>query len=105
MPNPSTTKEDLSKGTQLDGSKADPSSRVGVYIGESSRSLQERSFEHLRDARKLDGKSHIVKHWMEDHPSMENIPPFRFRIKRTFKDWLTRQVNEAISIMLSKDTL
>ena len=48
------------------GYEADPTSsdinhtgRIGVYIGESSRSLHERTQEHLNDARKLDSKSHI----------------------------------------------
>ena len=112
--NPSTRdhQHDPTKATQPDGSVADPSSsavkpagRVGIYIGESSRSLHERSFEHLRDARSLDSSSHIVKHWMEEHPALGNIPPFRFKIKKTFKDCLTRQVNEAISIMISEDKL
>ena len=59
----------------------------------------------MNDAKKMDGGSHIVKHWMEHHPALENIPPFRYRIKRSYKDCLTRQVNEAVAIMLSKDKL
>ena len=82
-----------------------PTGSVGFYIGEIFRSLQERSFEHLSDARSLESSSHFVKGWMEEHPAQENIPPFRFKIKKTFKDCLTRQVNEAISIMISKDKL
>ena len=68
--NPSIKKEDyqLPRANQLSGSDADPSRRVakptdmvGIYIGESNRSVQERSLEHLNDAKSMD----IVKHWME----------------------------------------
>ena len=45
-------------------------SRLGIYIGESSRSLHERMAEHFDDARKFSNGSHIVKHWMEEHPQM-----------------------------------
>ena len=77
--------------------------RRGVYIGETSRSLAERSLEHLGDVKSFDSGSHILKHWMEEHPSLKNIPPFRFRITRTFSDCLTRQLAEAIRIMLSQE--
>ena len=70
--------------------------RVGVYVGESSRSLHERMSEHEDDARAFREGSNIVKHWMESHPSLDRFPPFRYRIKRTFKDCLSRQVNEAV---------
>ena len=35
-------------------------SREGIYIGESSRSLYERSLENLRDAKSFSKKSHIA---------------------------------------------
>ena len=86
-------------------SDANPTGRLGVYIGESSRSLHERTQEHLNDARKLDSKSHIAKHWMEKHPTLMNVPPFEFKLVRAYKDCLTRQVGEAVAIMLSEDQL
>jgi hypothetical protein len=39
-------------------------SRRGIYLGESSRSLYERSKEHLKNAEDFSKGSHIVKHWM-----------------------------------------
>ena len=52
-----------------DGHDDQPSGRVqtsreGIYVGESSRSLHERALEHVRDAQSFSVKSHIVKHWM-----------------------------------------
>ena len=38
--------------------------RSGVYIGETSRTLHERSSEHLADSRAFSNTSHMVKHWM-----------------------------------------
>ena len=49
------------------GRKETPSQRDGIYYGESSRSLHERSKEHMRDASSFSKKSHIVKHWMLEH--------------------------------------
>ena len=44
--------------------------RDGVYIGETSRSLNECAVEHVRDADSFSHKSHIVKHWMASHPKL-----------------------------------
>ena len=54
--------------------------RKGIYYGESSRSLYERSREHLKDAKDFDNGSHIVKHWMNEHPESEECPVFSFSI-------------------------
>ena len=82
-----------------------PAGRLGVYLGESSRSLHERMGEHVDDARKFRSGSHIVKHWMDVHPSLEEMPPWRFRTLKVFKDCLTRQLSEAVMISLSGDAL
>ena len=42
-------------------------SNEGVYVGETSRSLYERSLEHLEDAEKHKSGSHIFKHWALAH--------------------------------------
>jgi hypothetical protein len=62
-----------------------------VYVGETSRSLFERTGEHLADALKRKPDSHIRKHWDDAHPGSE-MPPFTFTIVRTFQDCLTHQV-------------
>ena len=68
-----------------------------VYVGESSRSIFERSQEHIRDAKKKTEDSHIWKHWSEEHPGQE-MPHFRFQIVRLFRDCLSRQIAEAVRI-------
>ena len=79
--------------------------REGIYIGESSRSLHERSLEHLRDARKFSKKSHIAKHWMLAHPTINIMPTFSFKTTQKHNDCLSRQVGEAMKIYFSKDHL
>ena len=54
-----------------------------VYVGESSRSLYERTAEHVRDGRKKEEDSHIAKHWQEYHQG-EEMPEFRFKIVKSF---------------------
>ena len=88
---------------------ADPSpsskGRVGIYLGETSRSLHERAKEHVNDASSIQPKSHIVKHWLEAHPELNNPPAFKFTVQKNFKDALSRQLGEAIAIYKSKDSL
>ena len=87
-------------------SVADPSlGRVGIYIGETSRSLAERCTEHFSDAASFSKKSHMVKHWMLTHGEMDTMPPFKIKILKRYRDCLSRQVGEAIHILLSKDQL
>ena len=47
----------------------------GLYVGESSRSLYERSKEHQKDRDDREEDSHQVKHWVLDHPEMSSPPP------------------------------
>ena len=42
----------------------------GVYIGESTRSLYERSKEHEADKEGRKEDSRQVKHWVLDHPEL-----------------------------------
>ena len=89
----------------VQSSQQEMNGRIGIYIGESSRSLYERVHEHMKDARKFTEKSHIIKHWMNTHPELENQPAFKFRILKVHKDCLSRQLGEAVTIWLSKDSL
>ena len=75
-----------------------------MYMGETSRSLFERTAEHLADAWKRKPDSHIRKHWDEAHLG-KDMPPFKFKIVQTFQDCLTRQVSEAVRINLRGDVL
>ena len=74
---------------------ADPN----IYVGETSRSLYERVKEHIRDGKNRAEDSHIAKHWDQAHLG-EQMPEFRFKIVRTFRDSLSRQVAEITRIDL-----
>ena len=74
------------------------SSNQGVYIGESSRSLYERSLEHLDDAHNLRKCSHIIKHWALNHPSLMTQPNFKFKVLKVHRTPLERQLHEAVKI-------
>ena len=79
--------------------------RSGVYIGETSRSIHERTVEHMRDVKSFSHKSHIVKHWVREHPDMASPPPFQFKILTRYKDALSRQIGEALKIFYSEDKI
>ena len=75
-----------------------------VYVGETSRSLYERSQEHVRDGAGMMEDSHIAKHWEDKHRG-EPMPKFGFRLIRSFQDPLTRQVSESVRIDLHEEVL
>jgi hypothetical protein len=58
----------------------------------------------MYDAEAFSKKSHIVKHWMRSHPDLDVAPQLKIKILEQFKDCLSRQVGEAIAILLSQDT-
>jgi hypothetical protein len=60
-----------------------------IYLGESSRSLHERSVEHHRDADAFSNKLHMIKHWVMSHPELDERPAFKFTIKTQYKDCLS----------------
>ena len=69
---------------------------AGTYTGETSRSIFERVGEHYGDLESLRKDSHMVKHWFTSHATLEEAPPFRFKLVGKFKDCLTRQLKEAV---------
>ena len=73
-------------------------SRQGVYVGETARSLFERSGEHKKDADNLAEDSHMVKHWFQQHQDQKDSPKFTFKVVASFSDALTRLVSEAVRI-------
>ena len=74
-------------------------------MGETSRSLAERTIEHFNDAESFSKRSHMVKHWMTSHMELDIIPPFQIKIVKQYRDCLSRQVGEAVAILLTKDNL
>ena len=71
---------------------------LGIYVGESSRSLYERSKEHEKDRNDEQEESHQLKHWVLDHPELDAPPKFKFKLISSFADPLTRQISEAVRI-------
>ena len=71
-----------------------------IYVGETSRTIQERAKEHwsaARDGKKKDGRSHMKEH-MEQYHSGED-PTFIMRVVQYYKTALSRQTGEAVRIM------
>ena len=68
------------------------------YIGESSRSLFQRSAEHLQGARKGNLRNPIVKHHLDTHPELPEPPGFKVELLRTFQKPLERLVAESVEI-------
>jgi hypothetical protein len=71
---------------------------LGIYVGETSRSMYERSKEHEKDRMEEEEDSHQMKHWVLDHPELDAPPRFKFQIISSFSDPLTRQISEAVRI-------
>ena len=67
-----------------------------LYVGETSRSVQERAAEHWGAARKEQEKSHIHKHQRLEHPGEK--PSFIFKVVSSHKTALSRQIKEAVII-------
>ena len=69
---------------------------MAVYIGETNRNLTTRGEEHLSKYMKGDGKSFMFEHQCTKH----NMEPasFEFKVRKTFKDPLSRQTYEAVAI-------
>ena len=62
-------------------------SRKGIYIGESSQSLYERSKEHVADARDFKEGSHMVKHWLSSYEGEKEQPEFNIQGLLVKTDW------------------
>ena len=71
---------------------------VGVYVGETSRTLMERATEHVNGAENIDLDNFITKHWAHSHSSNSECPKMKFKVLKQCKDALTRQVVEAVLI-------
>ena len=67
-----------------------------IYVGETSRSLQERTVEHWSDYRTGSNKSHMLKHQAMEHGGAP--PQFVMRVVSTHKTALSRQIAEAVRI-------
>ena len=59
-----------------------PDEEVGIYIGETSRTLTERASEHVDVAKDVDGENFITKHWAKKHQNRDSQPRMRFKVIR-----------------------
>ena len=88
----------ICKKTKDEGDRERIKSGRGVYVGESSRSIYERSKEHVAGRVIQDEDNHQIKHWLSSHEDLLAPPEFKFTIIKTFQDPLTRQLSEAVRI-------
>ena len=75
-----------------------------LYVGETSRSLFERTSEHWQAADSMKEESHMVQHMQESHKG-EGKPEFNFKVVKTFKTALDRQIAEAVRIEMRGNIL
>ena len=73
-----------------------PSDSRSMYIGESSRNLYTRAKEHLDNYNKGGEKSFMKKHQRRKHGGAPGS--YKARVVGSYKDCLTRQVGEGVSI-------
>ena len=89
---------DCNPGASKKGEQEDIRTDIPTtYIGETSRSIYERSKEHWEGARKGCLKNHMVKHQLLEHGG-EQKPNFFMRIRGHYKTALARQVADAVMI-------
>ena len=67
-----------------------------LYVGESSRSIQERAMEHWGAARLNAKDSHIAKHQAMEHEGAK--ADFVFKVVSSHRSSLNRQIREAVRI-------
>ena len=68
-----------------------------LYVGESSRTIFERSREHWNAWRTKKEDSHILKHQENEHGGSSS-PKFTMRVVKHYRSALSRQVGEAVRI-------
>ena len=69
-----------------------------TYIGESHRSLFDRSSEHEAALRSKNQTYAVVKHWEEVHPQMRTPPKYNYQVIKSHKSAFERQVWDAVLI-------
>ena len=74
-----------------------------TYIGETHRSLFDRSKEHQAALRRKNGNYAIVKHWDKSHPEITSPPEFSYQVIKSHKSAFERQIWEAVLIQIEKN--
>ena len=79
---------------------------TAVYTGESGDSGFTRTLQHHQSITRRDQANAFAHHLSEYHPDRQgNISAFKFRVERTFRKALIRQIWEAIEIHGSGATI
>ena len=70
------------------------------YVGETARSVYERSWEHVNSRDQLQTSSHMLKHILEEHEEEEQMEKIIFGVKvlRYTRNAFERQVSESVLI-------
>ena len=71
--------------------------KTAVCCGESSRSLWDRTVEHLAALKSRQSSSFLRKHWSTHHET-EETPNFSVKLTGIFKTSAERQIREALEI-------
>ena len=82
----------LGKGELKTPAEGQPS----LYVGETSRSIQERALEHWGAARRKEDLSHMARHQAMVHKGDD--PEFIFKVICHPRTALNRQIREAVRI-------
>ena len=70
----------------------------GKYIGQTARTLYERSLEHLKSLRNFEMDSFMLKHWSICHKELEKPPKFDFKVIKCHSDPMSRLIHESVRI-------
>ena len=72
--------------------------KTRVYVGESHRSFWDRACEHDNALKEKDEWFGVVKHWMEEHPELLEPPKYEYKVLKSHRTSLERQIAEALEI-------
>ena len=77
---------------------------ASLYVGETARSLNERAGEHWEDARSMKDDCHMMENQLAAN-RVGGEPKFKFKVVKTCRTALERQVREAVRIYLRRAVL
>ena len=78
--------------------------KLHLYIGETSRSVYERSIEHQGDIDQLKTSSHMLRHLLELHGGEErSAVDFGMKVMRYTRSSFERQILESVLIQENRD--
>ena len=74
------------------------------YIGETNRSVYERSWEHLNGLKSIDKDSFMLKHAVDQHAGDElNTARYGIKVVRYTKSSFERQILESVCLQDNRD--